>query len=237
MSKLYRRTMSRIFYGGWLLPLVLSTLIGCAKLDKPEQPIASTEKAESFSLMSGDELFVEALRYENDLNDREKDYKKSIALLHMAESKGSIEAASLLSLVYYEGSYSVEKDYRKAFHFADKSANLGSVDGMNTLGNFYLRGVGVSIDKEKAFYWYKKAAEQGDKYGQANVGTSYLNGTGVKRDLKKAEYWLRKAAQQGVNGAKRNYAQLLCFRESIAAKDCDLNRDLHLDTPMNEVEP
>ena len=237
MSKLYRPNMNCILRCGCLLPLILSSVIGCAKLDKSDQLTASSVQAESEALMTGEELYVEALRYENDLNGRKKDYKKVITLLHMAESRGSIEAASLLGVLYYEGSYSLDKDYEKAFYYTNRSATLGNVDGMNTLGSFYSKGIGTEVNKEAAFYWYKKAAELGDAHAQSNVGTYYLDGDGVKKDIKKAEFWLRKSAQQGLAIGKENYARLLCYKERTPVRDCDLNRDLHLDAPMSDVEP
>lgn len=51
------------------------------------------------------------------------------------------------------------KDYQKAFYYFEKSSLLGESYALNTLGEYYRKGIYVNIDLDKAFELYNKALE------------------------------------------------------------------------------
>ncbi|RIB11743.1 kinase-like domain-containing protein [Gigaspora rosea] len=92
---------------------------------------------------------------------------------------------------YYYG-IGVEIDYQKSFEYCKRSADLGNVYGMNSVGNCYTYGYGVDQDYNKAFEHYIKSANMGSEMAMYNVADRYRNGIGTKRDIQSANYWFRK---------------------------------------------
>jgi TPR repeat protein len=72
---------------------------------------------------------------------------------------------------------------------------------MNSLGNYYLDGVGVEKDVVEAIRWHRASYETGAKCGPAGLysalvlGRIYAKGLGVERDSQRAREWCEKALQ------------------------------------------
>lgn len=65
---------------------------------------------------------------------------------------------------------------KELFDFMKKSAEQGSVYGMEGLAEFYEKGYGLdATDMNNAFYWYKQAAQKGSEKAQ-----NYLRGRNLK---------------------------------------------------------
>lgn len=99
----------------------------------------------------------------------------------------------------------IKKDVQKAVGYFEKAANLGCQDGMDNLGNCYLKGSGVEKNAEKAVMWYRKSAESGWASGQYHYAVCLRNGEGVDKDEREALKWLMKA---GANGHVRSLNML-----------------------------
>eukprot|EP00475_Leptophrys_vorax_P033405 TRINITY_DN5242_c0_g1_i1.p1 TRINITY_DN5242_c0_g1~~TRINITY_DN5242_c0_g1_i1.p1 ORF type:complete len:337 (+),score=95.89 TRINITY_DN5242_c0_g1_i1:26-1012(+) len=103
-------------------------------------------------------------------------------------------AYHVLGELHIKGKGGVHKDFRKGFEYILESANLGHVPSYVTLGFFYEKGVGTSVDLEAAVGWYRKAAEVGDLLGMSNLGMMYRLGSGVPVDHEESLKWLQHAA-------------------------------------------
>lgn len=76
-------------------------------------------------------------------------------------------------------------------------AEIGDADAQVSLGNSYLRGEGVAMNKKKAAKWFLLAAEQGNARGQLMIGTCYEKGDGVPLNIEEAVVWFWRSASQG----------------------------------------
>jgi hypothetical protein len=90
-------------------------------------------------------------------------------------------------------------DYDRAFTLFKGCAEKGHCGCMNSLGNYYLEGVGVEKDINEAIRWHKAAYETGATCGPAGLFSAlalariHAKGIGVKRDPQQARTWCEKA--------------------------------------------
>jgi uncharacterized protein len=99
-----------------------------------------------------------------------------------------------------------------------KAAEGGVAEAQNSLGNMYLRGLGVPQDYKQAAIWLRKAAEQGTAEAELNLGVLHDKGLGVTQDAKEAANWYRKAAEQG-HAAAQDYLGGSCFQGQGVTRD------------------
>jgi CHAT domain-containing protein len=89
------------------------------------------------------------------------------------------------------------KDFAKALALFQKAATDGQAAAMDSLGELYRDGKGVTQDYAKALQWFQKAIEAGDANGMRHLGGLYENGQGVAQDYGTALQWYQKAADAG----------------------------------------
>ena len=79
------------------------------------------------------------------------------------------------------------------------------------LGDCYLNGEGVNVDKQKAVEQYTLAANRGNARAQNQLGCSHLDGDGdfVPVDKEKGVEWLKLSAAQGFTAAHPTGSLLL----------------------------
>ncbi len=87
------------------------------------------------------------------------------------------------------------KDYAQAHKNLYELAIRGNSLAQSKLGDFYAKGLGVSINYQEAFNWHYKAAQQGVSHSQYVVSDFYSNGIGVFRNDFEAFNWALKAAE------------------------------------------
>jgi hypothetical protein len=85
-------------------------------------------------------------------------------------------------------------DTRSALRIWLASAESGSAEAQNNVGEIYERGVGGQPDYAAAAVWYQKAAAQGYSRAFVNLGALYEQGLGVDKDPLKALNLYRQAA-------------------------------------------
>jgi hypothetical protein len=85
-------------------------------------------------------------------------------------------------------------DTRSALRIWLPSAQSGSAEAQNNVGEIYERGVGGQPDYGAAALWYQKAAAQGYSRSQVNLGALYEQGLGVEKDPLKALDLYRRAS-------------------------------------------
>lgn len=93
-------------------------------------------------------------------------------------------------------------DYSKAFYLCKKGSELGNLDAINWIGNFYENGIGVEKNYSKMLECYEKVAKLGDGCGLKNLGICYEKGLGVKKDYSKAIEYYEKSSEVGFEVAK-----------------------------------
>ncbi len=85
-------------------------------------------------------------------------------------------------------------DTKSALRIWLQSAESGSAEAQNNVGEIYERGVGGQPDYTAAALWYQKAAAQGYSRAMVNLGALYEQGLGVDKDALKALNLYRQAA-------------------------------------------
>lgn len=104
----------------------------------------------------------------------------------------------------YKNGFGVKKDSEEAAECFKKAANLGYVDAMVELGDYYQ---GVLVDLKKAKSWYQAAAEEGHPVAQNKLGVLYANED--QPDYQEAIKWYKKAMKQDNAWAYYNFSCLL----------------------------
>lgn len=114
--------------------------------------------------------------------------------------------------------YENTRDFTKAIKWYSKSAELGSIDALNYLGDLYLDVDGLRGEKDynKAAECFSKGAEQGDARSQDELACCYRKGWGVEQNDSKAFEWFTKAANQGFTEAM--YFLALSYYEGRGTK-------------------
>lgn len=143
-------------------------------------------------------------------NGVKMDRNKAIELLKKACELGSNEALGNLASAYL-----LQKDYKKAFGYAQRGVEAGSEIALEVLGNLYLYGEGVEIDKDKALEIFKKLLALGNPVGNAYIAIIYEE----KGDYEKAFEWASK-------GAKLNDIKSISVLGSLYLNDQYVKRDL-----------
>ena len=88
----------------------------------------------------------------------------------------------MLCFLYREGEGGLPKNAQTAFQWCYRSGQLGLVDGMSAVANYYFYGTGTPKDDGKAFEWHQKSANANDSRGMYGVGWAYETGKGVAKD-------------------------------------------------------
>ena len=107
-----------------------------------------------------------------------------------------------VSLVREGNQFFKRKDYANAFKRFELAAKMGNGHALNNLGNCYLLGYGVGLDKVKAFINFKLASQKGIVTADYNLGRCYQNGWGTRKDLTLANLAYDRAAKLGNSDAQ-----------------------------------
>lgn len=101
--------------------------------------------------------------------------------------------------IFMQGWYAENTDnnIHKAMEYYQQAADLGSVGGLNYIGEIYRQGKGVSKDSKKAESYYLKAAKKKDGgFAMFQIGALYHNGNnGIIQNHKTAMEWYLKAVE------------------------------------------
>ncbi|EGB03488.1 hypothetical protein AURANDRAFT_14373, partial [Aureococcus anophagefferens] len=117
------------------------------------------------------------------------------------------EAIVFLGIAYALGRYGLVKSDKKAAKIYRRAVELGDVEAMVFLGEFYEHGSGVKLDKKKAERLYRMAADRGDAVAQNNVGILLYS----EQRFEEAFRYYALSADQGYTGGESNLA--CCYRD------------------------
>ena len=102
------------------------------------------------------------------------------------------------------------KNYVLAFSLYKKSADLGNVASMNTLGMMYGGGYLQPVDNFKSLEWHMKAFEKdGSCISCFNIGITYRH----LGEIAKSKEWFLKALEKGDDDAALELAKLYMVSE------------------------
>ena len=111
----------------------------------------------------------------------EEDVKK---LLDRIERFNDPEAINMLAGHYRFGRKGFNIDYSKAVELYRRACELGSAQAHHNLGNCYLNGDGVEMDKKKAAHHWQIAAMMGHEISRSNLGSFELERDNFDRAMK-----------------------------------------------------
>ena len=89
-----------------------------------------------------------------------------------------------------------------------KSAQQNNHDAMEALGELYLYGKDVAMNKQEAVKWFRKAADLGNDQAMWNLGRCYEKGEGVEKNIDQAVYWYKKGAEKNRSDCKEALKRL-----------------------------
>ena len=103
-------------------------------------------------------------------------------------------------------------------------ASRGDAEALNTLGNAYANGQGVTRDDATALGYYRQAAEKGEASALFNMGMMYELGRGTAPDLSQAFKFYKQAADLGFAHAQCTVAKMYAAGRGIEANDAEAAR-------------
>ena len=126
-----------------------------------------------------------------------------------AAEQGFTRAQCRLAGWYKTGGGGIcEQSYENAFKWYNKAAEQNYPVAMESLGELYLDGKGVAMNKQEAVKWFRKAADLGDDWAMWYLGQCYEKGEGVEKSKDKALYWYRYGARYGNINCKPDLERL-----------------------------
>lgn len=102
---------------------------------------------------------------------------------------GNISALNNVVTIYASGVLKNEEIYNCAINLLKGFANMGNIDAIIRLDNYYYYGIGVKKDYQIAASWYEKSAKLGNSLSKMRLGEMYRDGKGVPVDIEKAMKW------------------------------------------------
>ena len=134
----------------------------------------------------------------------------------LLQRKRTADASYNLALAYDNAKNLLDNTDSQAAKYYLQSAELGNVDGMKKIADFYYTGRGISPSYEKAFQWYSSALENGSTKVYEELGSMYINGKGCERDIELGIECYRRAVAE--NPDSKVQEELNCF-DGIDAVD------------------
>jgi TPR repeat protein len=130
---------------------------------------------------------------DKDLIEAEKYFSEAMKYLPQEAEAGDMYAQCCL------GEYIIQDSLKakEAFSWFMKSAEQGLTIAMTNVGDCYITGIGVDVNKQKALLWYEKASQSGDDMAQYNLGFFYESGMLDVVDSTKAFKLFEESAKQG----------------------------------------
>ena len=128
-------------------------------------------------------------------------------------------------------------DTKSALRIWLASAESGSAEAQNNVGEIYERGVGGQPDYMAAATWYQKAVAQGYTRSMVNLGSLYEQGLGVDKDPLKALNLYRQASGLPENSLiYTEAAQREQDEQKAQAERVLKEKDAQLDALQKQVE-
>ncbi|KAF0411260.1 calmodulin-dependent protein kinase [Gigaspora margarita] len=118
---------------------------------------------------------------------------------------------------YFANNDSLNK--RNYFFTTDDLLKENQIIGLISLGNLYIYGKGVLVNKQKAFQLFLKSVIRGSVLGKCYIGDCYHYGYGVIEDHSQSFDWYLKSAEEGNARAQNAVGYCYQFSEKIPKND------------------
>ena len=125
------------------------------------------------------------------------------------QRKRSAETIYNLALAYDNAHDLLDNTDSQAAKYYLQAAELGNVDAMKKIADFYYQGRGIAPSYEKAFQWYSSALENGSSNVYEELGSMYIDGKGCDRDVDLGIECYRRAIAE--NPDSKVQEELNCF--------------------------
>ena len=138
---------------------------------------------------------AEAQKLASELGERieaSKSESLEIMLRRQAAAQGLASAQYKLGVMY--GLRRGPQNHREGVRWLRRAAEQEHAEAQEFLGNMYLSGEGVPLDRTEAVKWYREAADGEHPAAQLTLGNRYATGRGVHQDYQEARKWYWKAA-------------------------------------------
>lgn len=139
-----------------------------------------------------------------------KDLNKAFLYYKHASEKGFSNAQNKLAYFYQYGNSIVVQDIQMALFWHNKAADNNHPESLNSLGSFYLQGIGVTVDYSSAMQYFMEASKLGNIYAYYNIGLIYEYGYGVPVNVSTAFFWYEQSALKGNLGGACKIASMYC---------------------------
>lgn len=132
-----------------------------------------------------------------DKTKAERLYAVAVPGLKQMAENGDTRSQYTLGCLYMEGSGGLQSNLITAVKLFEKAAKQNYAGSQFAIGQCYLQGTGVAVDKRKAIKWFEKAAKQEHPDALLKLGYLYESGDGVSKSAQKAFDMYARAAGQG----------------------------------------
>ncbi len=114
----------------------------------------------------------------------DKNYEKSFYYYMKAAKKNHPKACWMIANMIMTNR--VDYNFDTFWYYLNKSIELGSAAGLNTMGKCYLSGLNPNkeINKDKAIHYFKLSSEMGYTYAFNNLGKMYENDGNIEEAIK-----------------------------------------------------
>ena len=131
--------------------------------------------------------------------------KEELERLNKLIDNGNADAFHQLASYYADGSRGMPQDWAKANELYLKAGELGCAMAYSNLGNSYLAGTGVEIDKKKAKHYYELAAMNGSVQARHNLGCSEGTTGNHERAMKHLMISASAGLKESLDAVKKGY--------------------------------
>ena len=107
---------------------------------------------------------------ETDLNSAFNDSPEELEYIKMSADQNKKAYILKMARIYMYGLRGQERDYTKSFSYLLKASKLGEITSKTSMGEMYIRGLGVPKNYKKAFSLLNEAALQNDPQASNALG-------------------------------------------------------------------
>lgn len=152
-----------------------------------------------------------------------RDPVKAKAYYEVAAKLGSMVAQYNLGTFLYKSAAGDDATLREAFRYFTQAAELGHINAMRALAEFYRGGRIMPRDDATALLWIRKAEAAGCVKAKTELALAYQRGRGVAADIPVAVALYRQAAEGGDVVAQHNLG--LRYDCRMSSRPCSRSRN------------
>jgi len=119
---------------------------------------------------------------------------------------------------YYDGDYhGISQDHQKCIELLLKAGELGCTEAHFNLGDMYINGCGVEVDRKKAIYYWELAAMNGSVTARYNLGGNEYNSGDKVRGYRHFIIAARAGLKESLDAVKKGFMKGLVTKDEYAS--------------------